>query len=385
MNWHTRIHTDLAAQAAKQAYRRRAPRRADVPLPEIDFDDTRLLNFGGNDYLGLSRDESVIAAWQQALSRFGSGSGGSPLVSGHTDAHEALEQLLAGWLGYERALVFASGYAANQAVLLGLLGKNDVLLADKYCHASMQEAAALSPAAFRRFAHQQYHQLAALLPQYAGRCTLVASEGVFSMDGDCADLPRLHGLCREHGAWLLLDDAHGFGVLGNEGKGSAAAAGVQPDILIVTFGKAAGAMGAAVLCSHHTAEYLTQFARHLVYSTAIPPAQAAALAAACTRLRQADDLRARLRSNIAYFQTALSQIGLAEKLLPSSTAIQPFICGNNQAALDAAARLRDFGLYVPAIRPPTVPVGQARLRITLTAAHSRADIERLAEGLHNAV
>ena len=175
MNWHTRIHTDLAAQAAKQAYRRRAPRRADVPLPEIDFDDTRLLNFGGNDYLGLSRDESVIAAWQRALSRFGSGSGGSPLVSGHTDAHEALEQLLAGWLGYERALVFASGYAANQAVLLGLLGKNDVLLADKYCHASMQEAAALSPAAFRRFAHQQYHQLAALLPQYAGRCTLVAS------------------------------------------------------------------------------------------------------------------------------------------------------------------------------------------------------------------
>lgn len=160
---------------------------------------------------------------------------------------------------------------------------------------------------------------------------------------------------------------------------------MQPDILIVTFGKAAGAMGAAVLCSHHTAEYLTQFARHLVYSTAIPPAQAAALAAACTRLRQADDLRARLRSNIAYFQTALNQIGLAEKLLPSSTAIQPFICGSNQAALDAAARLRDLGLYVPAIRPPTVPMGQARLRITLTAAHSRADIERLAEGLHNAV
>lgn len=385
MDWNTHLQTALDCQAAKQAYRRRTARRADTAPPYLESGGKRYLNFAGNDYLGLSRDPGIIAAWQQALAQYGTGSGGSPLVSGHTDAHETLENYLADWLGYERAILFPSGYAANQAVLLGLLGKGDVLLADKLCHASMQEAAALGPALFKRFAHRQYDVLEKQLIEHQGKIILVASEGVFSMDGDRADLGRLKTLCERYGAWLLLDDAHGFGVLGGEGRGSAAAAGVRPDILIVTFGKAAGLMGAAVLCSRTVAEYLTQFARHLIYSTAFPPAQAAALLAALERVRAADDLRDKLRGNIRFFQTALSECGLRQRLMPSETPIQPFFCGSNEAALSASAILRGHGLYVPAIRPPTVPAGQARLRITLTAAHEKAHIETLIKGLQDAV
>ena len=385
MDWNTHLQAALDSQAAKQAYRRRTARRADTAPPYLESGGKRYLNFAGNDYLGLSRDPGITAAWQQALAQYGTGSGGSPLVSGHTDAHETLENYLADWLGYERAILFPSGYAANQAVLLGLLGKGDVLLADKLCHASMQEAAALGSAQFKRFAHRQYGVLEKQLIEHQGKRILVASEGVFSMDGDTADLGRLKTLCEQYGAWLLLDDAHGFGILGSEGRGSAAAAGVQPDILIVTFGKAVGLMGAAVLCSRIVAEYLTQFARHLIYSTAFPPAQAAALLAALERVRAADDLREKLRGNIRFFQTALSECGLRQRLMPSETPIQPFFCGSNEAALSASAILRGHGLYVPAIRPPTVPAGQARLRITLNAAHEKAHIETLIKGLQDAV
>lgn len=385
MNWQPHLQAALEAQHGKQAYRRRTARLADTPLPYISVNGQSYLNFAGNDYLGLSRDSHVIAAWQQALAQYGAGSGGSPLVTGHTDAHEALENELAGWQGYERALLFPSGFAANQALLLGLLDKHTILLADKYCHASMQEAAALSPAVYRRFAHQRYDILEQQLAEHAGQRVLVASEGVFSMDGDCADITRLHALCREYGAWLLIDDAHGLGVLGEAGKGSAAAAGVKPELLVLTFGKAVGAMGAAVLCSHTVAEYLTQFARHLIYSTAMPPAQATALSAALARVRQGDALRTRLQHHIQTFQTALQQYGLSQYLLPSHTAIQPFLCGSNQAALAAAEKLRTRGLHVPAIRPPTVPQGQARLRITLTAAHKTEHIQTLAESLRHAV
>ncbi len=385
MNWNTHLQAALEARAQAQAYRRRTVRRAGTPPPYLESGGVRYLNFAGNDYLGLSRDAAVIAAWQQALADYGCGSGGSPLVSGHTDAHEYLETQLAGWLGYERALLFPSGYAANQAVLLGLLGKDDVLLADKLCHASMQEAAALSSAVYRRFAHQRYEVLERQLADAQGRRILVASEGVFSMDGDKADIGRLKTLCRRYGAWLLIDDAHGFGVCGPQGRGSAAEAGEQPDILVVTFGKAVGLMGAAVLCSRTVAEYLVQFARHLIYSTAFPPAQAAALSAAIERIKAADGLRAKLQRHIRFFQTALAQGGLAERLLPSETAIQPFVCGSNESALAAAEALRSRGLYVPAIRPPTVPAGRARLRITLSAAHETRHIEALVKGLQDAV
>ncbi|MFV2028733.1 8-amino-7-oxononanoate synthase [Neisseria sp. S1] len=384
MTWTARFQQALAEQQRKQAYRCLIARRATQP-PYLERNGKRYLNFGGNDYLGLSHDPEIICAWQQALSCYGIGSGGSPLVSGHTEAHATLEQQLQQWLGYERALLFSSGYSANQAVLLGLLRQDDILLADKLCHASMQEAAALSPALYRRFTHQRYDILAQQLETYADNSVLIASEGVFSMDGDCADIPQLCALSRRYGALLLLDDAHGIGILGEEGRGSAAAAGEHPDILIITFGKAVGSMGAAVLCNHETAEYLTQFARHLIYSTAIPPAQAVALSTAFQRIREADGLRAKLQQNITRFRAGIRQLGMAERLLPSQTAIQPLICGSNQAALDAAEKLSAQGLYVPAIRPPTVPQGQARLRITLTAAHEAEHIDALLQGLHYAV
>ena len=246
----------------------------------------------------------------------------------------------------------------------------------------MQEAAQLSPARFRRFAHQRLDILANYLAQYQGKRILVASEGVFSMDGDQADLQGLTQLCQQYGAWLVLDDAHGIGVLGTEGKGSVASAKVLPEILVITFGKAVGSMGAAVLCNQITAEYLTQFARHLIYSTALPPAQAAGLYAAFQRIRAADDLRAQLQNNIQLFRQTLAQQGLEDALLPSQTAIQPFICGSNEAALHLSQQLKQRGFYVPAIRPPTVPQGKARLRITLSAAHQPHHIMQLCEALH---
>ena len=382
MNWLSHFANSLDRQQQQQAYRQRLLRQASSMLPYCMINRQHYLNFASNDYLGLSSDVQIISMWQQALAEYGVGSGGSALLGGYTDAHAQLENFLANWLGYQRAILFPSGFAANQAVLLGLLDRHAVLLADKFCHASMQEAAQLSPACFRRFAHQRLDILANYLAQYQGKRVLIASEGVFSMDGDQADLQSLTQLCQQYGAWLVLDDAHGIGVLGAEGKGSIANANVLPEILIITFGKAVGSMGAAVLCNQITAEYLTQFARHLIYSTAMPPAQAIGLYAAFQRIRTADDLRKQLQHNIQLFRQTLIQKGLEHTLLPSNTAIQPFICGNNETALHLSHQLKAHGLYVPAIRPPTVPQGKARLRITLSASHQPHHIMQLCEVLH---
>lgn len=384
MFWETRFQAALEVRQSGQNYRIRIPRAASVHTPYIALNRQRYLNFGGNDYLGLSSDPEIIAAWQQALARYGAGSTGSPLVCGYTDQHMALETELAEWLGYPRALLFASGFAANQALLLGLPDKNDVLLADKFCHASMQEAATLSPVHYRRFAHSRDDVLADRLAQHSGSNIWVVSEGVFSMDGDRADIQRLLPLCRQHNACLIIDDAHGIGAYGNAGRGSIDGLADKPDILVVTFGKAFGCMGAAVLCSETVAEYLTQFTRHLVYSTAMPTAQAAALRTALARIRRADGLRDRLQHNIQTFQAACREFGLSERLLPSDTAIQPFICGDNDAALRMAQQLQAAGFYTPAIRPPTVPVGQARLRITLSAAHTTKHVQALVRAIHHA-
>ncbi|MDO4696123.1 MAG: 8-amino-7-oxononanoate synthase [Neisseria sp.] len=383
--WQQHINQALDNRRQQQALRSRTARQSDTLPPLISHGGKTLLNFGSNDYLGLSRHPDIITAWQQALAEYGCGSTGSPLLCGHTEAHENLESELARWQGYDAALLFAGGFAANQAVLLSLLDKDAVFLGDKLCHASMQEAAALSGALFRRFPHQDYRRLETLLQQYAGRRILVGSEGIFSMDGDSADLCRLQQLCREYGAWLMLDDAHGAGIRGSEGRGSANAAGIKPDILLITFGKAFGCMGSAVLCSRETAVYLTQFARHLVYSTAMPAAQAAALSAALTAVRRADCLRDQLDSNIRLFHRLMRQNGLHNRLIPSASPIQPLICGSNQAALTAAEKMLQQDCYTPAIRPPTVPNAQARLRITLSAAHREAHIIRLCESLHHAL
>ncbi|HDJ1439982.1 TPA: 8-amino-7-oxononanoate synthase [Serratia rubidaea] len=379
MSWQQRIEQALTERRASAAYRSRQVNRGGNGR-HIQLQQQRYLNFSGNDYLGLSQHPAVIEAWQQGARQYGVGSGGSGHVTGFSEAHQQLEQQLAQWLGYPRALLFISGYAANQALLAALMQADDRILADKLSHASLLEAAAYSPAQLRRFRHNQPAALADLLAKPCGGQQLVVTEGVFSMDGDSAPLAQLQQLSRQAGAWLMVDDAHGIGVHGEQGRGSCWQQGVRPEALVVTFGKAFGVSGAAIVCDEPLAEYLLQFARHLIYSTAMPPAQACALQAALRCVQQGDALRSRLQQHIARFRRGVA--GLPLTLSASQTAIQPLLVGDNQRALDLAQRLREQGLWVSAIRPPTVPPGGARLRITLTAAHQEQDIDRLLEVLH---
>lgn len=377
MSFQTRIEQALAERRAENAYRQRLCSQRGSGR-QLYYDGCQYLNFSSNDYLGLSRDPVVIAAWQQGAERYGVGSAGSGHVTGYTAAHAELEQALATWQGYPRALLFISGYAANQAVITALMHKEDRILADKLSHASLMEAAMLSPATLRRFQHNQPQALAHLLTTTHAGETLVVTEGVFSMDGDSAPLGELSEQCRQAAAWLMVDDAHGVGVQGPEGQGSCSEQGIHPDLLVITFGKAFGLSGAAVLCSDALAEYLLQFSRHLIYSTAMPPAQACALSAALQQVRQGEALRQRLRQHIMYFRQGMQGMGVTL----SQSAIQPLIIGENHAALALSDALRQQGIWVNAIRPPTVPPGSARLRITLSAAHQQQDIDRLLEVLH---
>ncbi len=381
MGWAETIDRGLQSRRQADAYRQR---RAIIDGNHrlLEYQGRRYINFSSNDYLGLARDPRLIAAWQQGAARYGVGSGGSGHVTGYGAEHEALERRLAGWLGYDRALLFTSGYAANQGIIGALTGTGDRILADRLSHASLLEAAVQSPAHLRRFAHNDAAALARLARPDAAGNLLAVTEGVFSMDGDSAPLPAIGRVISDAGGWLLVDDAHGFGVIGEQGRGSAWAQGIHPELLVVTFGKAAGVGGAAVLCAAPVAEYLVQFARHLIYSTALPPAQVAAIDAALSAIIQGDGLRARLGENIARFRAGAADLGYP--LGQSATAIQPLLVGDNALALRLTERLRERGCWLTAIRPPTVPPGNARLRITLTAAHQRADIDRLLEALDNA-
>ncbi|EGT5712264.1 8-amino-7-oxononanoate synthase [Cronobacter dublinensis subsp. dublinensis] len=381
MTWQARIDEALTAREASHSLRRRVVCDP-TPGGALVHQGVRYRNFSGNDYLGLSQHPALIAAWQQGAEHYGVGSGASGHVSGYSGAHQALENALAQWLGYDRALLFISGFAANQAVVAALMQPQDRLLADRLSHASLLEAASHSPATLRRFAHNSPQALAALLDKPVDGLTLAFTEGVFSMDGDLAPLAELAALTQGAQTLLMVDDAHGIGVLGREGRGSCDVAGVRPDLFLVTFGKAFGLSGAALLCSESMADYLLQTARHLIYSTAMPGAQAQALRAALTVIREGDDLRARLTRNIARFRAGAAQLPLT--LAGSNTAIQPLIVGENGAALALAAKLRARGCWVTAIRPPTVPPGTARLRLTLSAAHQDSDIDALLEALYDA-
>lgn len=381
MSWQQRIGSALAVQQEKGMFRRRQAHEQNHGR-EIHFAGRSYINFSSNDYLGLSQHPTLIAAWQQGAIQWGVGSSSSGHVIGYSQEHQQFEQELAAWLGFDRALLFISGYSANQAVISALGQKSDLLVADKLCHASMLEAAMQSPAQLKRFHHNDTHVLSALLaPRDTGE-TLLMTEGIFSMDGDSAPLSTLAKKARQAGAWLMVDDAHGIGVVGDEGRGSCNDQQITPDILVVTFGKAFGVSGAAVLCDESTADYLLQYARHLIYSTIMPAAQAQTLRAALEVIRQADDLRAKLQRNIHRFCEGASTLPF--QLLPSQSAIQPLIIGDNQSALTLATRLREQGFWLTAIRPPTVPPGSARLRITLSAAHSENDIDRLLETLNDA-
>ncbi|GGB45634.1 8-amino-7-oxononanoate synthase [Oceanisphaera marina] len=341
------------------------------------------LNFAGNDYLGLSQAPELIKAADMAAREFGVGAVASPLVVGHQAVHRTLESELADWLGLEAVMLFSSGFSANQALIKALLSKEHILWQDKLNHASLQEAGLLSPARMQRFAHNDMAALAARLKPQSG---LIVSEGVFSMDGDQGDWQGLSELAEQSGNWLMIDDAHGLGVLGQQGRGTLSEQGVAPTkvrIHMGTFGKALGVSGAFIGGSQALIDYLHNHARSYVYSTHLPPPQAAAILAAVRLVQTADDKRELLQQRIAQFRQGAAQLPFS--LMPSCTAIQPLVIGDEQLTLQLADRLRERGCWVGAIRPPTVPKGSARLRITLSAAHSQADIAALLSALQESV
>jgi len=377
MGFSTRMAQALEARRAADGWRRRRlVTRNDTRTLEVEGETYR--HFSSNDYLGLSQHPAVVAGWQQGAP----GAGASGHVTGYSRYHAELETQLADWLGYPRALLFISGFAANQAVVHLLAQKNDRLIADKLAHASLLDAASHTPATLRRFVHNDVESLAQRLATPCDGATLVITEGIFSMDGDSAPLADITAATRRADGWLMVDDAHGIGVVGEQGRGSCWQQGIRPDLLVVTFGKAFGVSGAALLCDDATADYFLQFSRHLIYSTAMPPAQASALLAALHEVQRGDALRQRLSDNIQRFRAGAA--ALPWSLMPSESAIQPLIVGENSAALALSQRLAQAGCWVSAIRPPTVPPGTARLRITLTAAHQADDIDLLLEALHDA-
>lgn len=348
----------------------------------LKVNGTAYLNFASNDYLGLRFDERVLQPFVEGLSKYGAGSGASPLVTGHSIEHARLESWLADKLGRNAVLLFSSGFAANHALCQALLQKNDVVVSDKLMHASFIEGAMVSEARLKRFAHNDVAHAQTLLEAIdKDSATLIASEGVFSMDGDTAPVPELVSLAQEHHAMLMLDDAHALGVLGDNGLGSVDAFGLtQADCPIVmgTFGKAVGTSGAFIAGSQDLIDYLVNHAKHYIYSTAMSAANARATLASLA-LIVAGEQRQRLQSNITRFRKGVARHDLP--VLASQTAIQPYIVGSAEGVLQASNYLRALGVWVGAIRSPTVPKGSDRLRITLSAVHQDKDIDALIDAL----
>jgi 8-amino-7-oxononanoate synthase len=350
--------------------------------PHIMVDGKSYLSFCSNDYLGLANHPQLIAALQQGAQQHGVGAGAAHLVSGHNATHHRLENELAAFVSKPAALLFSTGYMANLGVVQALVGKGDTVFADKLNHASLNDAMQLSRATVKRYRHNDMTQLVKLLKQAKSGRKLVITDAVFSMDGDLAPLPELLALCEQHDAWLLIDDAHGFGVLGEQGRGSLAHFGIASKrvICMATLGKAAGVFGAFVAAEQVVIDTLINHARSYVYTTATPPALASALLESLRLIANGDELRDHLQRLIAQLRSGLRS--LPWSVMPSATAIQPLLVGGNQAALNLSDGLRERGIWVAAIRPPTVPQGTARLRITLSAAHRAADVTRLIESLH---
>lgn len=371
--WQMRIANALEERKQSQGYRVR----------QVAQDHSDCLNFASNDYLGLSHSPELIQAWQKGAELYGVGSGGSSHVTGYHAPLQQLERRLAEWLGYDRAIVYSSGFAANQALIQLLIEKNDWIIADKLSHASLIEAAMNSKGNFKRFAHNDSDSLRHLLSKVdRDQAVLTVTEGIFSMDGDEAPLNTIQAVIeKNHNHWLIVDDAHGIGVHGQEGKGTCDRQGIHPDILIVTFGKAFGISGAAILCSDSMAEYLVQKSRALIYSTAIPPAQAYTLMKSIEVISQSDDKRAYLHSLIRYFKSELKDLGIENH---SNSAIQPIIIGSNEESLRVAQILKDHHIWVLAIRPPTVPPNSARIRLTLNANHTQENIDQVIGALRYA-
>ncbi len=401
------LQHDLETRAAQGLLRQRRVLESAQGV-RVTVDGKPYLSFCSNDYLGLASHPQLISALQQGAQQYGVGAGASHLVSGHSRAHHELESQLAAFVVKPAALLFSSGYLANLGVVQALVGRGDTVFADKLNHASLNDAMLLSRADVKRYRHNDLAHLAQLLGQVNSGHKLIVTDAVFSMDGDIAPLPELLALCEQYDAWLLVDDAHGFGVLGEQGRGSLfhhfksppapllqsgetpaifsplCKMGVGGDltriIYMATLGKAAGVSGAFIAAEQVVIATLLQNARSYIYTTASPPALASALLASLKLMQREEWRREQLQKLIAQLQAGLS--GLPWKLMPSTTPIQPLLVGDNDAALALSAGLRERGIWVPAIRPPTVPQGTTRLRISLSAAHSEQNVQQLIDVLH---
>lgn len=385
------LETQLAS-LSKQNLRRRRRTTEGPSQPRVMVDGHRMLAFCSNDYLGLAAHPKIIHAFREGASLYGAGSGASHLISGHHQVHAELEELLGNWyapyMPDARALFFCTGYMANLAVLSGLsslAGKQTAIFSESLNHASLIDGARLSRAEVQVYPHRDVLALQKLLEASDAPVKIVVSDSVFSMDGSLAPLPGLLALCEQHDAWLVVDDAHGFGILGEQGRGAVEHFNLHSPNLVVmgTLGKAAGVAGAFVAAHTTVIEWLLQKARPYIYTTAAPPAVAHALLASLAIIggEEGHARRLHLQELIKHFQRELRLS--SGRLLVSRTAIQPVILGENAAALAAASSLFQQGIWVPAIRPPTVPVGTARLRVTLSAAHHMDDLAILLDALSN--
>ena len=377
---------DLEPALAERRRQQRYRQRATVDSPSgatVTVDGRACRNFCSNDYLGLANHPDVVAALRAGAEHYGAGSGASHLVCGHQRPHQELEEALAEFTGRERALLFSTGYMANLGAVSALVGRGDTVLEDRLNHASLLDAGLLSGARFRRYAHADADDLGAKLGDGRGR-QLVVTDGVFSMDGDAAPLAELADMCEEQGAGLMVDDAHGLGVLGEHGGGLVETTGLNErvPVLVGTLGKAFGTGGAFVAGDEALIETLIQFARTYIYTTALPPAVAAATLKSLELARGEAWRREHLQTLIRRFREDAAERGY--ELLPSATPIQPLLVGDDETALHISDRLREQGFLVTAIRPPTVPEGTARLRVTLSAAHEEADVKALLEALDQA-
>ncbi|MDP2806304.1 MAG: 8-amino-7-oxononanoate synthase [Gallionellaceae bacterium] len=375
------LQTELDERAANDLLRSR--RTLSTPqTPRITVDGKPYLAFSSNDYLGLANHPQLVAALQQGAQQWGVGSGAAHLVNGHFSPHHELESQLSDFIDKSESLLFSTGYMANLGVVQALVGKGDTVFADKLNHASLNDAMLLSRAEMKRYRHGDLAQLEQLLSQTKKGRKLIITDAVFSMDGDIAPLPELLALCEQHDAWLYVDDAHGFGVLGEQGRGSLSHFGIaSPRIIyMATLGKAAGVSGAFVAAEKVVIDTLINHAHSYVYTTASPPALSVALSKSLQLIAQGDALREQLKKMITQLRKGLAD--LPWQLMPSDTAIQPLLIGDSKQALALSEGLRNHGIWVAAIRPPTVPQGTARLRITLSAAHTSSDVDQLIGALH---
>lgn len=371
----------LTERRAAKLYRSRRVLQS-PQTPQVVVDGKQYTAFCSNDYLGLANHPDVVAAFQSAANSFGVGSGASHLVAGHSSEHHALEEELAAFTGRERALLFSTGYMANMGAITALVGQGDTIFEDRLNHASLLDGGLLSGARFQRFLHNDLTNLQARLDKADAERKLIVVDGVFSMDGDCAPLPELTALAQKNNAWLMVDDAHGFGCLGKTGGGSAEHFGLTQNelpVLMGTLGKAFGTFGAFIAGSENLIETLIQFSRSYIYTTAMPPAVAAATRVSLQLLQEEHWRRQHLQELIARFRTGAQQLGL--QLLDSFTPIQPIIIGDEARALMIAEQLAERGILIIAIRPPTVAPGSSRLRVTFSAEHTLAQVDQLLNAL----